>query len=166
METEIAAVVTVARKLETLCVLLDKRIMRAALDTVSPTVKAAEKVFKLGEYKRLAVNLSVMEHRIRCALGDGATDMIGYAAEGRYGFDLWSRRVKKALADAERVLRTLGVGGAELTGYKRLPLYKSECAKIKRAAAARIECGGTVSVSAESGAAYAYCRGDRTAQAL
>lgn len=108
MEIEIAAILTVACKLAQLERILDKRMERAALDTVSPTLPLLEKVRKLGEYKRLAANLAVMEHRLRCALGDDA-NLITYAANGRYGLTYSAQRVRAAFKRAKEALENLGV---------------------------------------------------------
>ncbi len=139
MNIEIAAVIIIANKLDVLDKLLERRIMRAALDTVSPALPLLEKVYRLGEYKRLAANLGVMEHRVRCALGDDETDVIASAALGKFGMDYDNRRVKIALKKARRVLADLGIFSAELEKYKELPLYRAECNRLKRLAARKPE---------------------------
>ena len=147
MHIEIAAILTVASKLDLLEELLDKRLSRAATDTVSPTLPLLEKVYRLGEYKRLAANLAVMEHRIRCALGDEQTDAVVRAAHGVCGADLRGRN-------------------------KRLPLFRAECAKIERLQKACLRQRSRVCkraprafISRANAAAFACCRDGRTAQA-
>lgn len=154
MEVEIAAVITVEKKLETLEALLDKRIERASLDTVSPTLPLMQKVYKLGEYKRMCVNLAVMAHRIRCALGDEA-DEIARAANS--GADLKRLPVKASIRKAYKVLRSLGVEIFDLREYKKLPLYAAECKRLTVNIATM--CGGC-------GAERVWSRGGKTAQAL
>lgn len=132
METEIAAVLTIAAKLELLEKLLDKRIMRAATDTVSPSLPLLEKVYRLGEYKRLCANLAVMEHRIRCALGDEACEQIVRAAKGICGARLNSRNMRSLCKKAQSVLLALRVTGADLNSYRQLPLFCAECARIEK----------------------------------
>ncbi len=157
MEIEIAAILTVACKLAQLERILDKRMERAALDTVSPTLPLLEKVRKLGEYKRLAV----MEHRLRCALGDEA-DLITYAAKGRYGLTYSAQRVRAAFKRAKETLENLGVRCESLKEYGELPLYAAECKKLRRLRRkAQI-----IIPDACRGAAFACFPGDRTAQAL
>lgn len=159
MDIEIAAVMTVACKLGKLGELLDKRIERAAVDTVSPTLPLLEKVRKLGEYKRLAANLAVMDHRLRCALGDDA-DIIVFAARRRYGLDFGARQVKSAIARAKSVLKGLGVQISDLEGYKSLPLYRAECKKLD------VLRERLIGANVCRDAAYACFPVGRTAQAL
>ena len=102
MNVEIAAVITVANKLDILDKLLERRMTRAALDTESPALPLLEKVYRLGEYKRLAANLRVMEHRVRSALGDENTELIKSAALGRCGLEHANKRVK--IADRKSVV--------------------------------------------------------------
>lgn len=163
MEIEIAAIITVSGKLGILETLLDKRITRAAFDTVSPTLPLCEKVYKLGEYKRLAANLAVMNHRIRCAIGDGA-ELIEQAAYGKNGLKLGGMRVKAVINKAKRVLSDLGILYADLCEYKKLPLYNSECRKIvKRQTSVPATC---ISVIAADCAAASVCfRDGRTVPA-
>lgn len=170
METEIAAVLTVAAKLEVLEKLLDKRMMRAATDTVSPSLPLLEKVYRLGEYKRLCANLAVMEHRIRCALGDGECDEIVRAAKGLCGARLSSRHSRALCKKAQRVLLALRVTNADLQSYKTLPLFRAECARIQRRQSKAVygEKKGVTSVYCEThwhDAASAYCPDGRIIQA-
>ena len=160
--TEIAAILTVACKLSILENLLDKRIMRAAMDTVSPTLPLMDKVYKLGEYKRLCVNLAVMEHRIRCALGDEDTNIIAYAALKRFGLDYKNKRVKRAVKSATCTLGGLGIKVSDLQQYKALPLYRAECNRLKKIYESKPS-GEVILASAEQ---YACSRVGRTAQAL
>ena len=132
MEIEIAAVITIASKLPLLEKLLERRIVRASLDTVSPALPLLEKVYTLGEYKRLAANLAVMEHRIRCALGEEDTRRIADAAVHTCGLDFCNRQVKAAVKRAAKVLQDLGVSMLDLQGYKQLPLYNAECNRLTR----------------------------------
>ncbi len=161
MEIEIAAILTVACKLAQLERILDKRMERAALDTVSPTLPLLEKVRKLGEYKRLAANLAVMEHRLRCALGDDA-NLITYAANGRYGLTYSAQRVRAAFRRAKETLENLGVRCESLKEYGELPLYAAECKKLRRLRRQ----ADIIIPDACRGAAFACFPGDRTAQAL
>ena len=181
MEIEIAAILTIAGKLELLEKLLDKRIARAALDTVSPALPLLEKVYALGEYKRLAANLAVMEHRLRCALDEEEYANIVRAAKRFCGLRLSGRAVKPALKKARQILTTLGIFAADLQAYKKLPLYRSECMRIARAqrlAAEKTPRTEALPPAADApraqlplfigrahGAECAYCRGGRTAQA-
>lgn len=162
MDIEIAAVITVESKLELLDKLLERRIMRAALDTVTPALPLLDKVYRLGEYRRLAANLSVMAHRIRCALGDEATDMIMSAALNRFGMGYTNREVRAALKKARKVLGGLGVNPTDLNGYKKLPLYNSECRRLKRLQ--NKDNGCVIPVCCAEG--YALNPDGRTAQAL
>ena len=139
MNVEIAAVITVANKLDILDNLLERRMTRAALDTASPALPLLEKVYRLGEYKRLAANLRVMEHRVRSALGDENTELIKSAALGRCGLEHANKRVKIAYKKARKVLEDLGVYAAELEKYKALPLYRAECNRLKRLEAKKRE---------------------------
>ncbi len=157
MHIEIAAILTVASKLDLLEELLDKRLSRAATDTVSPTLPLLEKVYRLGEYKRLAANLAVMEHRIRC---------------GVCGADLRGRKLRAALETASRTLGRLGVLPVDMESYKRLPLFRAECAKIERLQKACLRQRSRVCkraprafISRANAAAFACCRDGRTAQA-
>ncbi|MDE6398964.1 MAG: hypothetical protein K2L51_06555 [Clostridiales bacterium] len=180
MEIEIAAILTIAGKLELLEELLDKRMARAALDTVSPALPLLQKVYALGEYKRLAANLAVMEHRLRCALREEECESIMRAAKRFCGLRLSGRAVKPALKKARQILTTLGVFASDLEAYKKLPLYRSECMRIARAQrlAGRKEQSEGAPPCAQApqaelplfigrghGGEYAYCRGGRTAQA-
>ncbi len=172
MHIEIAAILTVASKLDLLEELLDKRLSRAATDTVSPTLPLLEKVYRLGEYKRLAANLAVMEHRIRCALGDEQTDAVVRAAPGVCGADLRGRKLRAALETASRTLGRLGVLPVDMESYKRLPLFRAECAKIERLQKACLRQRSRVCkraprafISRANAAAFACCRDGRTAQA-
>ena len=162
MEIEIGAVITVAGKLELLDELLNRRITRASTDTVSPALPLLEKVYKLGEYKRLAANLAVMEHRIRCELGNEETDKIARAARGEFGWRWDSGSVKAARRKARRVLTNLGVSAENLQGYRRLPLFAAACKKIERTLKAQAE--APIGLFARD-AACACCPADRTAQA-
>ena len=132
MDIEIAAVMTIAGKLELLEKLLDRRMERAALDTVSPVLPLLEKVYTLGEYKRLAANLRVMEHRIRCELGDENCARMVDAARGRCGLQSDSRSVRAAFKKARAVLASLHVLRDDLVAYRALPLFRSECYRIER----------------------------------
>lgn len=137
MEIEIAAVITIAPKLEFLDGLLEKRIDRAALDTVTPALKILEKVYELGEYRRLAANLAVMEHRLRFGLEEGGADEISDAARSQKGKGVRGKRVRKLVCDAKKILASLGIDCAELEKYKKLPLYRAECRKLERIDAMR-----------------------------
>lgn len=132
MDIEIAAILTIAGKLELLEKLLDRRMMRVALDTTAPALPLVETVYKLGEYKRLAANLAVMEHRIRCALGDESADMLARAAKRAGGVRAAGRQAQAALKAAKKVLLGLGVLPFELSKYEALPLFGAECAKLRR----------------------------------
>ena len=129
MEYEALAVLSIEAKLPLLEKLLDRRIERASLDVVSPTLPLLEKVRAYGEYKRLAANLAVMAHRIVCALGADAT-FLKTALGGGNVAALTSRRGKAAAAAARRVLIRLGVGS--LKAYYTLPLFAAECKRLKR----------------------------------
>ena len=129
-ETEIAAVVAVAGKLDLLDKMLERRLMRAALDMTSPTLPLMEKVHKLGEYRRLAANLAVMEHRIRCGLGEEETDRIARAAQN--GARLTRGGVKLAIGKARGILWKLGVTAERLHEYRVLPLFNAECKRIEK----------------------------------
>ena len=152
--TELAAIITIAGKLPVLEDLLDKRIMRAAVDTASPTLPLMDKVYKLGEYKRLCANLAV--------IGNEEADLIAYAALKRFGLDFRNRRVKKAVKAAIDVLCDLGVKTSDLSEYKNLPLYRAECNRLKRAEAGK----GLNNAISMNGAECACFRDGRTAQAL
>lgn len=128
MHIEIAAILTVAGKLEILEKLLDKRIERAALDTVSLTLPLLNTVYRLGEYKRLAANLAVMEHRLRCALGDETCDALKAAAVRANGL----AELRGTLTAAQKVLTDLHVSPARLLTYKDLPLFRAECKRIRK----------------------------------
>lgn len=130
MEIEIAAVITVAEKLETLDKLLERKIMRVALNTAAPAAQLADNVYKYGEYRRIAANLAVMERSIRSELGDEETDIIKRAALGQCGLDYGSKRVKSAIKNVRTMLRGLGVTALTLREYKKLPLYNSECRRL------------------------------------
>lgn len=132
MEIETIAIITVAPKLDLLEKLLDRRIARAALDLTSPALPLLEKVYKLGEYKRLAANLAVMEHRLRCALGDEAMSVLAGVLVSA-GKD-WRRdkNVRIIMRRACATLADLGITGREMEEYKTLPLYRAECARLKR----------------------------------
>ena len=136
--------------------------MRAAVDTASHTLPLMDKVYKLGEYKRLCANLAVMEHRIRTVLGNEEADLIAYAALKRFGLDFRNRRVKKAVKAAIGVLCDLGVKTSDLSEYKNLPLYRAECNRLKRAEAGK----GLNNAISMNGAECACFRDGRTAQAL
>ena len=132
MDIQTAAIITVSNKLELLDRLLEKRIERASLNTVSPTLSLMEKVYELGESRRLAANLAVMYHRLECALTPDEIECIRSAAACKYGFGLDGKNAARALKKARRVLDDLGVNKFTLEEYEKLPLYRAECAKIKR----------------------------------
>lgn len=132
MEIEIAAVITVAEKLELLDRILERRILRAATDTVSPTPSLLQKVYTLGEYKRLAANLAVMAHRIRCGLNAEEVEAIRTAAERKGNLRFESKRVRTAVKKAYGVLTKLGVSLTDLHEYVALPLYRAECRRLKK----------------------------------
>ena len=112
--------------------------------------------------KRRAANLAVMEHRIRCELGNEETDKIARAARGEFGWRWDSRSVKAARRKARRVLTNLGVSAENLQGYRRLPLFAAACKKIERTLKAQAE--APIGLFARD-AACACCPADRTAQA-
>ena len=165
MEIEIAAIITIAAKLGLLEKLLDRRISRAALDTVTPTLPLLDKVYRLGEYKRLTANLAVMEHRIRCALGDEETDSIGHAAVGKAGAELSCGKVKASVERARRVLEGLGIGQKEMDEYKQLPLYRAECRRLERIGRKREQAKGDEIIAICGGAEHALRRAYGTERA-
>ena len=134
MDIQTAAIITISGKLELLDKLLEKRISRAALDTVSPTLPVLEKVYELGEYRRLAANLAVMYHRLECALSKEEIECVRSAAGCKYGSDLDSKSAVRALKKARRVLCDLGINKFVLEEYEKLPLFKAECLRLKRIA--------------------------------
>ncbi len=164
MEIEIAAVLTIAPKLELLEKLLDRRIARAALDTTSPALPLLERVYRLGEYKRLAANLAVMEHRIRCALGDGETDALAASALRRTGVAGDRRHVRSGIKKAWKVLSDLGV--ADLEAYKTLPLFGAECRRLGKLAKKRARPAKNMPLNRLYGVAACACSpDDRTVRA-
>ena len=132
MDIQTAAIITIANKLELLDKLLERRIERASLDTVSPTLPLMEKVYVLVEHRRLAANLAVMYHRLECALTPEEIECIRSAAAYKYGFGLDGKNAARALKKARQVLGGLGLNRFSLEEYEKLPLYRAECAKIKR----------------------------------
>lgn len=129
MDYEALAVLSIEAKLPLLEKLLDRRIDRAALNLVSPTLPLLERVRTYGEYKRLAANLAVMAHRIVCALGEEATFLKGAIRSGNAAM-LTGKKGRASAAAARRVLIRLGVGSLE--AYQALPLFAAECKRIKR----------------------------------
>ena len=129
MEYETLSVLSIETKLPLLEKLLDRRIDRASVDMVSPTLPLLEKVRKFGEYKRLAANLAVMAHRIACELGKEAQFLVNAVRSKNNGL-LTSKRGRAASAAARSVLRRLGVKSLE--AYRELPLFAAECKRIKR----------------------------------
>lgn len=132
MEIEIAAILTIAGKLEVLDKLLERRILRAATDTVSPALPLLNKVYRLGEYKRLAANIAVMEHCIRCGLDAQEVGVILAAAERKSNLHFANKRVQAAVKKAYGILSALGVSLTDLQGYKALPLYRAECKRLQK----------------------------------
>lgn len=137
MDIRTAAIITVAPKLGLLDKLLERRISRAAFDTVSPALPLLEKVYELGESRRLASNLAVMYHRLECALSPCEIECIRSAAVCKFGIDLSGKNAARALKKARRVLCDLGINKFTLEEYEKLPLYRAECARLKRIAEKR-----------------------------
>lgn len=133
MDVEIAAVITISHKLELLDRLLERRIMRSALDVTSPALPLLNKVYKLGEYRRIAANLKVMYHRIECALQSEQLQLIADATARKFGLGFGNKQVRSALKKAQKALGAVGVDVTTLNNCKELPLYAAECRKIKRA---------------------------------
>ena len=155
MDVEIAAVITVSRKLDLLDKLLERRIMRSALDVKSPALPLLNKVYQLGEYRRLAANLKVMYHRIECALTGEQIKLIADAAARKFGLGFGNRQVRSALKTAQKALSALQVEQTTLNNCKQLPLYAAECRKIKRVAECRNKCCKNGELLAVTGGPFA-----------
>ncbi len=128
MDVEILAVLCIQNKLALLQKLLDRRLDRVSLDLTSPTLPLMERVYKLGECKRLCANLAVMGHRIECAMGEEAAALAAAARAGHVN-TLLSKRSLIAQKKARGILRDLGV--TTLEPYKALPLFAAECKRLK-----------------------------------
>lgn len=165
MDVEIAAVITVSQKLELLDKLLERRIMRSALDVTSPALPLLNKVYKLGEYRRLAANLKVMNHRIECALTGEQIRLIADAAMRKFGLGFGNRQVRTALKKAQKALGAVGVELTTLNSCKDLPLYAAECRKLKKISEGVKKSGRADGKSICCDGECACCRDGRTAQA-